>query len=137
MRDYRIELEKRVQFIKNIIENSHANGIVYGNSGGKDSTLVGILCKKACENTVGIIMPCSSKQNYTSDKDDALKVAKMFNIETREIDLSDVKNALVNCLGTITELNKNALSNIAPRLRMSVLYSVAASENRLGCRYWQ
>ena len=61
MRDYKLEFEKRVEFIKNIVKESGVNGIVFGNSGGKDSALVGILCKAACENTVGIILPCSSK----------------------------------------------------------------------------
>lgn len=30
------------------MKKSGAAGIVYGNSGGKDSALVGILCKTAC-----------------------------------------------------------------------------------------
>lgn len=39
MRDYKIEFEKRVDFIKNLLEESGVSGIVYGNSGGKDSAL--------------------------------------------------------------------------------------------------
>ena len=46
MRDYKIELEKRVAYIRNLLKESGAKGIVFGNSGGKDSALVGILCKK-------------------------------------------------------------------------------------------
>lgn len=53
MRDYAVELEKRVAFIQDVLSKSGAKGIVFGNSGGKDSALVGILCKKACDNTVG------------------------------------------------------------------------------------
>ena len=60
MRDYKKEYEERVAFIRDLLEKSGAKGIVYGNSGGKDSALVGILCKAACDNTVGIIMPCAS-----------------------------------------------------------------------------
>ena len=62
MRNYAIEFEKRVAFIRNILADSGMNCIVYGNSGGKDSALVGILCKAACENTLGIIMPCAAKR---------------------------------------------------------------------------
>ena len=51
MRNYEKELEQRVLFIRTLIEKSGAKGIIFGNSGGKDSALVGILCKKACENT--------------------------------------------------------------------------------------
>ena len=48
MHDYKVEFEKRVNFIKSVLAESGAKGIVYGNSGGKDSALVGILCKAAC-----------------------------------------------------------------------------------------
>ena len=75
MRDYKAEFENRVEFIKSVLADSGAKGIVYGNSGGKDSALVGILCKAACENTVGIIMPCSTKRNYDEDAVDAKEVA--------------------------------------------------------------
>ena len=36
MRDYEKEFENRVSFIRDIIAGSGADGIVYGNSGGKD-----------------------------------------------------------------------------------------------------
>ncbi len=36
MRDYKVEFEKRVEFIRGRLAESHAPGIVYGNSGGKD-----------------------------------------------------------------------------------------------------
>ena len=57
MRDYKAEFEERVEYIRRLLSESHTSGIVFGNSGGKDSALVGILCKAACENTLGIIMP--------------------------------------------------------------------------------
>ncbi len=131
MRDYKAEFENRVEFIKNILKSSGAGGIVYGNSGGKDSALVGILCKAACENTVGIILPCTVKRNYDEDAKDALAVAGAYGIETRRVDLSPVKEALIKSLGGVTALNSSALANMAPRLRMITLYAVAAAENRL------
>ena len=131
MRDYKAEFENRVEFIKSVLADSGAKGIVYGNSGGKDSALVGILCKAACENTVGIIMPCSTKRNYDEDAVDAKEVAQQYSIETRTVDLTPVKEAEINALAGITELNNSALSNMAPRIRMLTLYAIAASENRL------
>jgi NAD+ synthase len=131
MRDYGLEKEKRIEFIHNVFKSAGAEGIVYGNSGGKDSALVGILCKMACDNTVGIIMPCGSKRNYEMDKADAEKIAGQFNIATRLIDLSGVKDELARIVGEKTHLSNMALTNIAPRLRMATLYAVAASENRL------
>jgi len=131
MRDYNLETQNRVEFIRNVLTSAGVEGIVYGNSGGKDSALVGILCKKACENTLGLIMPCGSKRNYEADKADAQAVAAQFNIDVRIIDLSAAKDELVRAVGKETELNNAALVNIAPRLRMSTLYAVAASEHRL------
>ena len=131
MRDYKNEFEKRVEFIKQVLKESKCEGIVYGNSGGKDCALVSILCKAACENTVGIILPCISKRNYESDTIDALKVAKQFNIETKTLDLTAVKEAFLQELNKITSPNNAALNNIAPRLRMLSLYSYAASNNML------
>lgn len=131
MRDYSKEFADRVQFIRNLVETSGVDGIVYGNSGGKDCALVGILCKFACENTVGIMMPCASKRNFESDMNDAKEVAEHFGIESRVIDLTDVRQAEIERLQGITTLTNAAVNNIAPRLRMTTLYAVAASEYRL------
>lgn len=131
MRDYKTEFENRTEFIKNLLAASGAKGIVYGNSGGKDSALVGILCKAACDNTVGIIMPCSSKRNFGQDAEDAKSVAEQYKIETRTVDLTPVREAELNRLRAVTEITDAATANIAPRLRMTTLYAIAASENRL------
>ena len=132
MRNYEKEYLQRVQFIRYAVRESGADGIVYGNSGGKDSALVGILCKAACDNTVGIIMPCGTARNYEMDKRDGETVAAQYGIETRYADLSAVKEAEKAVLASgVTELTAAAEANIAPRLRKATLYAVAASENRL------
>ena len=131
MRDYELEIKQRIEFIQGIIESAGAKGIVYGNSGGKDSVLAGILCKMACDNTIGLIMPCGSKQNYGTDMDHAKLIAEQFNIAVRVIDLSEAKNEMIKIIGEKTQLSDSSITNIAPRLRMISLYAVAASENRL------
>jgi NAD+ synthase len=80
MRDYQKEFDSRVAFIRDIVAKSGAKGIVYGNSGGKDSALVGILCKAACDNTVGILMPCSSARNFGMDLDTARRSPSSFTL---------------------------------------------------------
>ena len=131
MRNYQEEYEKRIKFIRSRLEEAHADGIVFGNSGGKDSALVGILCKAACENTVGVIMPCASKRNYGIDTDDGKELAEKFGIETRIVDLTPVREAEIAALDGVAELNQAAVTNIAPRLRMTTLYAIGAAENRL------
>ena len=131
MRDYAQEARQRVEFIRRVLKSAGAAGVVYGNSGGKDCTLVGILCKMACDDTVGIIMPCGTKRGYEMDKADAETLAAQYGIATRTVDLADVRQALVGSVDGVTQLTAAALANIAPRLRMTALYTVAASENRL------
>ena len=129
LRNWEKELEARVAFIRNTVEKAGANGIVFGNSGGKDSALVGILCKMACKNTLGVLMPCGSARNYSIDKQDGLKIAGQFGIDSITIDLSPVKSELLYAL-SMQEISSAAQSNIAPRLRMATLYAVAQSR---GC----
>ena len=131
MRDYQAEFDARVAYIRNKLSEAHADGIVFGNSGGKDSALVGILCKAACDNTVGVIMPCSSKRNYGEDAADGRALAEQFGIETRVVDLTPVREAELKALEGVAALNDMALTNIAPRLRMTTLYAIGAAENRL------
>ncbi len=131
MRNYEIETKERVAFIRSLLEKSRARGIVFGNSGGKDCALVGILCKMACENTVSVMMPCSSSVNFGKDMEDAMALCKAFSIENRTVDLTATKAELVSALEKAAELNSQALTNIAPRLRMTTLYAIGAAEGRL------
>ena len=132
MRDYAKETENRVAFIRERLTESGCRGIVFGNSGGKDSALVGILCKLACEDTLGVLLPCATAQNYGSDTDDALLLAAQFGIASRTVDLTEVRAAEVRALEAAEiPLNDSAVSNIAPRLRMATLYAIAAAEGRL------
>lgn len=131
MRNYERELTLRVKFLRESLQRANAHGFVFGNSGGKDSALIGILCKKACENTVGIALPCASKQNYERDLTDALSLSEAFAIETRTIDLTETREALLRALSGHAHLTDTARTNIAPRLRMTTLYAIAAAESRL------
>ena len=131
MRDYQKEFDARVAFIRRLVAEAHVRGIVYGNSGGKDCALVGILCKAACDDTVGVLMPCASGRNFGSDTDDALAVSAQFGIEARRIDLTAARQAMLDALPAVTEMTDASVANIAPRLRMTTLYAIAGSENRL------
>ncbi len=131
MRDYAQELKKRVAFIQFALKDAHCQGIVYGNSGGKDSALVGILCKLACENTLGVAMPCQSSRNFGEDMVDALAVAEQFHIETVTVDLTEVKQAICRQIEGVETLSQPSLGNIAPRLRMTTLYAIAQTRGAL------
>ncbi|MCI8359926.1 MAG: NAD(+) synthase [Clostridiales bacterium] len=136
MRDYKLELEKRVDWIRELLRESGAKGVVYGNSGGKDSALAGILCRKACDNVLGVVMPCGSKQNYGADRQDALEVANAFDIPVTEVDLTAVREALLASLVKAEgeqAVSDPAKANINPRLRMTALYALAQTRGCLVC----
>ena len=126
-----IQLAGLLEWMAEQMNACHGKTAVIGISGGKDSALVGILCKAACDNTVGIIMPCASKRNYGQDTDDGIAVAGQFGIETRTVDLTAVREREMEELQKVCALNSAAINNIAPRLRMMTLYAIGAAENRL------
>ena len=125
-RDHAQEVRLRTEFIANILKNAGANGIIYGNSGGKDCTLVGILCRMVTENVLGVMMPCESSVNYNADKEHALLAAEQFGIKTTLVDLTKTKQALTDAIGP-DSVDTLAGRNIAPRLRMTTLYTIGQS----------
>lgn len=131
MRDYSSELTKRIVYVRELLSSSGLSGIVFGNSGGKDSALCGIICALACKNTVGIILPCKSKVNFDSDLLDAERIGSKYGIENRFLDLSGIKELFEKNLNDVVKMTQAASNNINPRLRMTALYAIAASENRL------
>lgn len=131
MRNYKEEFEKRVEFIRSVVKNAGAKGVVFGNSGGKDCALVGALCASAVDKAVGVMMPCLSRRNFEEDIRDGKEVADFFGFETRIVDISPIREQMEKALAGKTELTPLALANINPRLRMTTLYSIGASENLL------
>ena len=129
MRNYEEEIKARVAFIREKMEEAHADGLVFGNSGGKDSALVGILCSMATKNLLAVAMPCNSKRNYGEDLDDATALAQSFGINMITVDLTETRSSIISAAGV--ELSDTAKANIAPRLRMTTLYAVAQTRNAL------
>ena len=135
MRDFNLETERRVAFIRDLVARAGVRGIVFANSGGKDAALVGILCKMACADTVGVILPCGVARNYDSDRADALLLGEMFDIVHHEIDLRGVRDTLLQGIGQAIGdewgASNHANISIAPRLRMTAVYAIANAQNRL------
>ncbi|MEW6173962.1 MAG: NAD(+) synthase [Bacillota bacterium] len=115
------------------LNNSGLDGYVVGLSGGIDSAVVAVLCKKACpDNTLGIIMPCYSEKR---DAEDAELTARHFGIPFVTVSLNDVYRLLAETLTgkTLQELDKKdiCLANLKPRLRMTTLYFYANQRRAL------
>lgn len=131
-----IEAEKAINWIKEYVESCNADGVVIGNSGGKDSATVIAMATRALgkEKVVTVAMPCNS---IKEDLEDAKLVSMTFGVPCIEVDLSnsynqfenDINNVLKTSLGT--ELINEAKVNSKPRFRMTTLYSIAQSLNYL------
>lgn len=126
------EVENIVSWIKNYIEEVGANGVVIGNSGGKDSAVVIALVTTAIgkEKVLTIAMPCNSIAN---DLEDAKVVAAKFEVPMLEIELTNVYNELEKTVNKELkkEISEEGKINIKPRLRMTTLYSIAQTLNYL------
>ena len=121
---------KLVDWIREQVLSAGCGGVTIGLSGGIDSSVVAVLCKRAFpNNTLALILPCHSSER---DIEDANSVATRFLIPTRLIPLDDVFDSLVEIFpkfrddpgkGVIAE------ANLKVRLRMVTLYYIA---NHLG-----
>ena len=128
--DFEKEMMARAAWVKEVLAEAGADGVVLGLSGGKDSALAAIICRMATPNVGGIIMPCESKRHYSKDKDNALKLAEKFDVKTLEVDLTPVKQAFREVLKELDESQTPmAYANINPRLRMITLYNYAQRKN--------
>jgi len=130
-RDWGKEITQRVSKIKQILLDSGSSGIAFGSSGGKDSALVGILCKMATDNIVGVIMPCESASNYNQDLKDAMLLGRTYSIDHVIVDLTDTKKTLLTAINRDISVSEVANINMNPRLRMATLYAIATSHNYL------
>ena len=89
--------EKIVGWIQKKTKNANAKGVVLGLSGGLDSAVVAVLCKRAFpEDTLTIIMPCFSDEKDVSD---AEIVARKFKIKTEEISLDGIFENFLSAVG--------------------------------------
>ncbi len=124
------KVEDRIcAFIRDLVLSSRSEGVVVGLSGGVDSATVAFLCKKALgsEGVFGLIMP---EVGVTPKKDveDALKVAKILEIEHKVIEINGIIEAFKRKAG---EKSKMAEANLKPRIRMILNYYHANDMNRL------
>lgn len=127
-----MELTSRISsWIQQKVKEANTKGCILGLSGGIDSAVVALLCKKAFpKNTLAVILPCHSLKE---DVQHAKEFAAKFGIETKEIDLTSVLETLYIALEGKTYKDQVNLctANLKPRLRMASLYYFANKMNYL------
>lgn len=133
-----------VSFLKNYQEHTHVKGYVLGISGGKDSTVVAKLLVDAVgkENVLGVLMPNGEQKDIS----DSIEVCKYLDIRYINVNIKSSFTSLLNSIerdvlkdsinvgipnlvsdGTNIIVSDKALTNVAPRIRMTILYTIAQS----------
>ncbi len=124
--------KKLTLWIRDTVLATGGKGVVLGMSGGIDSAVAAVLCKRAfTETTLGVIMPCYSDR---VDIEHAELVAARFDIPVKTVVLDGVFDILLKALqgdGYDVATKRLAENNIKPRLRMVTLYYFANRLNYL------
>ena len=122
--------ENCINWIRDWFAFTGGKKAVVGISGGKDSTVVAALCKEALgpKNVIGVLMPNGTQK----DIEDSLRVVEFLGIESKMVNIEIPFDSICGALdGSLSEQSK---INLAPRLRMAVLYAVAQGcEGRVAC----
>lgn len=126
MTDANLIIDQIINWLQKYKEETKCKGVVLGISGGKDSTVVAMLAKTVWgDNVFGVLMP----NGMQSDLEDAQEVVRKLNIQSMTIDVSATVGSVCDNVAEASmyfmEVSDKAKRNIAPRLRMTYLYSIA------------
>jgi len=127
------QTKSAVSWIKNWFdsESGNADGLIIGISGGADSTVAAKLCCEAVglNRVHGILMPNTNQPDIA----DSHRVCEILGIKYHEINIGGAYNSIIDSVTGTFDLTKQSNINIAPRLRMTVLYAVGQSLNYRVC----
>lgn len=117
-----------VEWIRNFFENNGPDcNAVIGISGGKDSSVAAALCVEALgkDRVIGVLMP----KGEQADIDCSLKLVNHLGIKYFTVNIGETVEALKSALPKNMEITPQTVTNIPPRVRMTVLYAISQSNN--------
>lgn len=119
-----------IDFIKQKVEESRADGVVIGLSGGIDSAVVSKLCYDALggERVLNIHMPYRISPSI--DLEHVKDFCNQYNMELKVIPIDEMVDAFSRILN-ISQAEKSLMGNIMARCRMIVLFHYAHLLNRI------
>ncbi len=129
-RDYNQIKSTIINWLQAKLTQSKCHGFVVGLSGGVDSSVTAVLCRKVTSQTLGLLLPCGYTPSHAIQ--DATLLAKSFEIETKTYDLTDTFEAIQKILNAYeTKSVSIPLANVKARLRMIAWYFESNRLNRL------
>jgi len=116
------KLNRIIDWMYEFKEKNSVKGVVLGLSGGKDSTVVAMLAKKVFgDNVIAVSMP-NGRQSDIGDVRDIITTLKLT---SPLVNIQNTFDTLIH--DTYMNISDKAKTNIAPRIRMTVLYAIAQS----------
>ncbi len=97
-RNYAKIEQKITTWLRQYLAQSGCTGFVIGMSGGIDSSVVAVLCRRVTDATLGLILPCGHTPSDAAP--DAKNLAKQFNIPYRTYDLTPAYEAFLSLLAS-------------------------------------
>ena len=114
-------------FLKNAVSQNKADGVIFGLSGGIDSTVVAYLSARIFgKKALALVMP-DSTVSPSSETGDALKVVGELGLDYKLIDIDVIHKIYSNHL----EPDEQALGNLRARIRANIIYYYANLKNYL------
>jgi len=126
-------IDEILEFIRRIVKEAGASGVVVGLSGGVDSSVVAALCVRALggRSVLGVIMPTA----FTPKEDvrDAEELGRWLSMKTALINIQEIAESFFRALGCDRKdlKQKVPMANIHARARMIILYYYANLKNYL------
>ena len=117
-----------VEWIRDFFKNNGPDcNAVIGISGGKDSSVAAALCVEALgkDRVIGVLMP----KGEQADIDCSLKLVNHLGIKYFTVNIGETVEALKSALPNDIEITAQTVTNIPPRVRMTVLYAISQSNN--------
>ena len=122
-----------VNWIKNYKETNRVDGFIIGVSGGIDSALTSTLCAMTGIKTLCLNMPIRQKEDQHSRANKHINWLKnkFKNVNSIDIDLTNVFNEFKSSVENNSSTNELALANSRSRIRMTTLYYYAGIDNSI------
>jgi NAD+ synthase len=116
------KLDKIINWMEDFKAKNNVKGVVLGLSGGKDSTVVAMLAKKVFgDNVLAVSMPNGTQSDIT----DVQVIITSLKLNAITVNIKNTFDQLI--YDTHMDISDKVKTNIAPRIRMTVLYSIAQS----------
>jgi NAD+ synthase len=131
--DFERTVNEACNFIRGIVDQSGAQGVVIGLSGGVDSSVTVALSVRALskERVLGLFLPTSFTPKQ--DQDDAHELAEQLGIRTEDRCIHAISEAFLTTMSVDQQdpENRMAIANLRARIRMVILYYYANAHNYL------